>query len=55
MLRDSWNNLGTLTLKIENLTNGLKYMWQLLDTMSMHVTPYTTSYYRYVTLTLHVI
>ena len=31
-------------------------MWQLLDTMSMHVTPYTTtSYYRCVTLTLHVI
>ena len=31
MLRDSWKNLGTLTLKIENLTNGLKLMWQLLD------------------------
>ena len=31
MLRDSWKHLGTLTLKIENLTNGLKLMWQLLD------------------------
>ena len=41
MLRDSWKNLGTLTLQIENLSNGLKLMWQLLDTMSMHVTPYT--------------
>ena len=24
MLRDSWKNLGTLILNIENLTNGLK-------------------------------
>ena len=40
MLRDSWKNLGTLTLKIENLTNVLNWMWQLLDTMSMHVIPY---------------
>ena len=24
MLMDSWKNFGTLTLKIENLTNGLK-------------------------------
>ena len=39
MLRDSWKNLGTLTLKIENLTNVLNWMWQLLDTMSMHVIP----------------
>ena len=40
MLRDSWKNLGTLTLKIEILTNVLNWMWQLLDTMSMHVIPY---------------
>ena len=40
MCRDSWKNLGTLTLKIENLTNDLNWMWQLLDTMSMHAIPY---------------
>ena len=40
MLRDSWKNLGTLTLKIEILTNVLNWMWQLLDTMSMHVIHY---------------
>ena len=40
MLRYSWTNLGTLTLKIENLTNVLNWMWQLLDTMSMHIIPY---------------
>ena len=40
MLRDSWKNLGTLTLKIEILTNVLNWMWQLLDIMSMHVIPY---------------
>ena len=39
MLRDSWKNLGTLTLKIEILTNVLNWMWQLLDTMNMHVIP----------------
>ena len=40
MLRDSSKNLGTLTLKNLNLTNVLNWMWQLLDTMSMHVIPY---------------
>ena len=40
MLRDSWKNLGTLTLKIEILTNVLNWTWQLLDTISMHVIPY---------------
>ena len=40
MLMVSLKNLGTLTLQMENLTNVLNWMWQLLDTMSMHAIPY---------------
>ena len=31
---------GHLNSKIENLTNVLKLMWQLLESMSMHAIPY---------------
>ena len=43
MLRDPWKNVGTLTLKIENVTNVLNLMWHLLDTMIMHVIPYNAT------------
>ena len=34
------DEFGHLNSKIEHLTNVLNWMWQLLDTMSMHAIPY---------------
>jgi len=41
MLRDPWENLGTLTPKIEIFTTHLNYVWWLLETMSMHLINHT--------------